>query len=83
MRNEKPTRARRPIGIPPGELPDDALVDKTVRRAMCGLGDSQVYMMVREGRFPAPLKLGERCVRWRMGDLRRWLADPVKYRVQL
>ena len=73
-------RPRRPISIAPGDLPDNALIDKHTRNAVSGLGDSRTYELVKEGRFPPPVKLGPRCVRTRMGDLRRWLADPLGYR---
>lgn len=75
------TRPRRPIQITPGDLPDESLVDKSIRRAVCGLGDSHTYDLIKQGRFPAPVKLGARCARWRMGDLRRWLADPLNWAV--
>ena len=77
---QRKLRPRRPISIAPGDLPDDALVDKSIRRAVTGLGDSQTYELIKKQRFPSPLKLGVRCSRWRMGDLRRWLADPLGYR---
>ena len=31
-----------------------------------------IWRWVREGTFPAPVKLGERKVAWRESDLRRW-----------
>lgn len=75
-------RPRRPITIEIGALPDDALVDKHVRRTVTGLGDSETYDRIAEGRFPAALKLGKRCSRWRVGDLRAWLADPLNWRAK-
>lgn len=78
---ESKSRPRRVSVIPPRDLPDESLVDKRIRSAVAGIGDSQTYELVKQGRFPAPVKLGPRCVRWRMGDLRRWLADPINYRV--
>lgn len=77
--DKRKLRPRRPLCLTPGDLPDDSLVDKYVRRAVSGLGDSQTYTLIQQGRFPAPLKLGPRCSRWRMGDLRRWLADPLNF----
>ena len=76
-------RPRRPITIEIGALPDDALVDKHVRRAVTGLGDSETYGRIVEGRFPAPLKLGKRCSRWRVGELRAWLADPLNWHAEV
>lgn len=75
-------RPRRPLRIAPGDLPDDALVVGHICNAITGIGDSHKYQLVKEKRFPAPLKLGPRCARWRMGDLRRWLADPLGYRAE-
>lgn len=40
---------------------------------MVSLGRSQIYAMVADGRFPAPLSLGRRCSRWRVADVRAWV----------
>lgn len=74
------TRQRKPLAINVDQLPGPALVDKYTRRAVTGLGDSETYDRIAQGRFPAPIKLGPRCSRWRMGDLRAWLADPIGWR---
>ena len=79
--DKRSLRPRRPLAIPPKDLPDEALVEKRVRSAVTGVGNSQTYELIKQGRFPPPVKLGLRCSRWRMGDLRRWLADPLGYRV--
>jgi prophage regulatory protein len=79
-REERKPRPRLPIVLKPDDLPDDALVDKGVRKALTGLGDSWSYELTQQGRFPPPIKLGPRCARWRMGELRRWLSDPLGYR---
>ena len=76
-------RPRRPITIEFDRLPDEALVDKHVRRAVTGLGDSEAYERIRKGTHPAPLLLGKRCARWRVGELRRWLADPLNWRAEV
>lgn len=34
-----------------------------------------IWRWVREGRFPAPVKLGENCTRWRLADLEAWEAE--------
>lgn len=75
-------RPRRPITIEFDRLPDEALVDKHVRRNVTGLGDSEAYERIKEGRFPAPVLLGSRCARWRVGALRSWLTDPVNWRAK-
>jgi prophage regulatory protein len=43
--------------------------------AMIGLKHSAIYKYVSEGRFPAPLKVGIRSVRWRMADILAWRAS--------
>jgi prophage regulatory protein len=39
---------------------------------MIGLGRSSIYRYVSEGRFPAPIKVGERSVRWKLSDVLAW-----------
>jgi prophage regulatory protein len=39
---------------------------------MVGLGRSSIYRYVREGRFPAPIRVGERSVRWKLADVLAW-----------
>jgi prophage regulatory protein len=41
---------------------------------MIGLKRSSIYRYVREGRFPAPIKVGERSVRWKLADILAWRA---------
>lgn len=31
-----------------------------------------VWRWVREGKFPAPVKLGSNCTRWRLADVEAW-----------
>ena len=57
-----------------GEPVDDRLLislDDVCR--LVGLGRSQIYVMVRQGRFPRPVRLGRRCSRWRMATVRAWV----------
>jgi prophage regulatory protein len=42
--------------------------------AAVGLKKSTVYKWIREGRFPAPVRLGENSVGWREADIEAWLA---------
>ena len=73
-------RPRTPITIDFSILPDAALMSKDEVDALSGLKNSRRYELIKEQKFPAPVRLSSRCVRWRMGDLRKWLADPVGYR---
>ena len=42
--------------------------------ARTGLAKSTLYAAIREGKFPAPLKLGARCARWHSASVEAWLA---------
>jgi prophage regulatory protein len=39
---------------------------------MVGLKRSSIYRHVNEGRFPAPIKVGIRGVRWKLADVLAW-----------
>lgn len=34
-----------------------------------------IWRWVREGKFPAPIKLGPNCTRWRLSDVQAWEAS--------
>ena len=34
-----------------------------------------LWRRVKDGTFPKPIKLGERCTAWKVGDIRQWLAE--------
>lgn len=74
------TGKRRPTSRPP--IPeshaDIALADM---RDVCGLirmGQSWVHAEVAAGRFPLPVIREVRCTRWRLADVRHWLAERTK-----
>lgn len=54
-------------------LPDDALVRLPTVLALFPVSDGQVWRMVREGNFPSPVKLADRAIGWRAGDIREFL----------
>lgn len=60
-------------------LPSDdlALVPISTVRLLVGLKDSAIYDRVKRHRMPAPLRLSGRCSRFRAGDLREYLRDPL------
>ena len=41
---------------------------------MIGLGRSSIYRYVSEGRFPSPVNVGYRSVRWKLADVLAWRA---------
>jgi len=34
-----------------------------------------IYRLMRVGKFPASVKLGERAVAWRASDIQRWIDE--------
>ena len=42
---------------------------------------STLYAWVKQGRFPAPVKLGLRSVAWRLSDVQNWLDSRVSTQV--
>jgi prophage regulatory protein len=42
---------------------------------MIGLKRSSIYRYVSDGSFPAPIKVGERSVRWKLADVLAWRAS--------
>ena len=40
-----------------------------------GLKRSQIYLLMKEGRFPKPLQLGPRSVAWRLDELDEWIEQ--------
>ena len=54
-----------------------ALLRLSEVQCLVGLKKTAIYSRVGAGLFPEPLKLGERCVRWRVEDIEAWLANPT------
>ena len=42
---------------------------------LCGMSKSLLYQMIGEGEFPAPVRIGQRSVGWRYGDVLSWLES--------
>ena len=57
--------------------PDDALVDSKLVCAVCDRSPSSVQRDVKAGRLAPPIKIGPNAVRWRVGDVRRFLEGSV------
>lgn len=43
------------------------------QRGILPFSSPTLWRMVKEGRFPKPVKLGERITAWDMADVRAWL----------
>jgi prophage regulatory protein len=44
-----------------------------------GLSRSTLYRKIERRTFPKPVRISERCVGWREGDIEGWLRDPMYY----
>jgi prophage regulatory protein len=42
------------------------------------LGKSTIYAYVKDGKFPAPVKLGDRAVGWVEEEVAIWLEERIK-----
>jgi prophage regulatory protein len=49
------------------------IIRRKALEARIGLSCSTIYMMMSEGRFPRPIKIGRRAVGWRASDVEEWL----------
>jgi prophage regulatory protein len=46
-------------------------------KALTGLSKTSLYALIREKRFPAPVRLGPRAVAWVRSEVRRWAVERV------
>lgn len=42
-----------------------------------GLSRSTIYSYISQGRFPEPVKIGERSVAWTESDVQSWIKDRI------
>lgn len=40
---------------------------------LVGLSRSTIYVLVSKGRFPVPIRLGEKAVGWRIDEIEQWV----------
>ena len=41
--------------------------------SLIGLSRSTIYVLVSKGRFPVPIRLGDKAVGWRVNEIEEWL----------
>ncbi|OZB36173.1 MAG: hypothetical protein B7X44_07170 [Halothiobacillus sp. 15-55-196] len=44
-------------------------------KTLTGLSRSSIYRLIADGKFPKPIKLGERAIGWKQDDLEAWLES--------
>lgn len=58
----------------------DRIVRLNTVLARTGLSRSTLYRKIREGTFPAQVRISIHGAGWRESALNRWIADPVGFR---
>ena len=51
----------------------DSLLRLPKVKITSGLSRSSIYENIKNGSFPAPIKIGKRAVAWRESDIQKWL----------
>ena len=41
----------------------------------CRIARSSLYRLMRAGKFPLPIRVGDRAVRWSASEIEEWLAE--------
>jgi predicted DNA-binding transcriptional regulator AlpA len=62
----------------PADMADVALADINDLRALTRMSASWIHDAVRKGEFPAPAIRESRCTRWRLADIRSYLAERIQ-----
>lgn len=63
--------------------PDETILRLPQVKYRCGLGRSSIYARVKDGTFPAPVRLGERAVGWLESEVTTWIASRSASRHQV
>lgn len=46
--------------------------------ARCGFKRAHLYKLIRDGKFPRPIRIGVRAVGWNSLDIDRWIAERLQ-----
>lgn len=55
----------------------DRIIKLSELKDIVGLARSTIYRMSSEGRFPKPIKLGERSSGWIESEVEQWLEERI------
>ncbi len=53
------------------------LVTRREVERLTGFSRPWIYAQMRSGRFPRPVRIGPKAVRWVLGDVQRWIEDRI------
>lgn len=61
--------------------PEDELIRKPAVKKLSGINaDSSLYDLIREGKFPRPLKISARSSAWLKSEVLQWRAEKLAER---
>lgn len=65
-------------------LPDDALIrlDFLIAWGLIPFSPSTLWRKVRQGKYPAPVRVSSQVTAWRCRDVRAWLENPAGFTSQ-
>ncbi len=65
------------------QLPDDALIRLYLLTAwgLIPFSASTLWRKCRRGEFPPPVRVSAGVTAWRVGQIRLWLKDPERFRL--
>jgi predicted DNA-binding transcriptional regulator AlpA len=58
-----------------GKLPDEALIDAKGIAVLFCCSVNTIWRRTKEGKLPAPIKISDQQTRWRVGGIRKALAE--------
>ena len=59
---------------PPKNLDNACAIVKERPKYLTAMKKSKLYDLVKQGRFPAPVRIGPRAVRWRLSAVQEWIS---------
>ncbi|GKX37588.1 AlpA family transcriptional regulator [Pectobacterium polaris] len=63
------------------QLPERRILRRPEVEAKTGFKRAHIYNLMKEGRFPKPIRLGVRAVGWDSVEIDRWITDRLKERI--
>ena len=73
-----PSKRKPSVLIP--SLPETGFARLPVVAQAAGVAGSTIWLWVRKGTFPKPVKISERVTGWRVEQVREFLDDPQGWR---
>ena len=56
------------------EAPAEVLLTRREVERRVGLKTTAIYKLMAEGKFPRPVRIGSKAVRWRTSHINMWIA---------